>query len=166
MEANSPACPYTVTVRRNPHRKARPTTTSTKCQQTSVHPSSTAPEVPTFPIEEILAMEVPKNPKPNSDSDSENLSVFVRIRPLLPSTSSAKGQNPKSRAKNAWPQNPAKKKDKSTKKKNYSEVCITVNDSHSVSLSPPLTLQESKRIKSEVYEGFSHVFSPDSSQVH
>ncbi|GMN35815.1 hypothetical protein TIFTF001_005546 [Ficus carica] len=109
-------------------------------------------------------MEVPENPKPNSDSDSENLSVFLRIRPLLPSTSSAKGQNPKSRAKNAWPQNPAKKKDKSTKKKNSSEVCITVNDSHSVTLSPPLKLQESKRIKSEVYEGFSHVFSPDSSQ--
>lgn len=163
-----PSCPYSVTVRRNPHRKARPPTTSTKCPQTSVHPSSsTVPEVPSFPIDEILAMEVPsRNPKPNSDSDSENLRVFLRIRPLLPSTSLP--QNPKSRAKNAWPQNPAKKnsaREKTAKKNKSSDVCIIVNDSQSVTLSPPSSLQDSKRIKSEVFEGFSHVFAPDSSQV-
>ncbi|XP_024030295.1 kinesin-like protein KIN-6 [Morus notabilis] len=161
------SCPYTVTVRRNPHRKARPPTTSTKCPQTSVLPSSsTVPEVPSFPIDEILAIEVPsRNPKPNSDSDSENLRVFLRIRPLLPSTSLP--QNPKSRAKNAWPQNPAKKnsaREKTAKKNKSSDVCIIVNDSQSVTLSPPSSLQDSKRIKSEVFEGFSHVFAPDSSQ--
>ena len=113
----------------------------------------------------------PKNPNtnPNSDSASENLKVFLRIRPLLPSSSPAKNQNPKPRAKNAWPQNPAKKnsaRERAAKKKNSGcDVCITVNDSQSVTLSPPLALQESKRIKSEVYEGFSHVFAPDSSQV-
>ena len=167
METKSPdTCPYSVTVRRNPHRKARPTT-STKCQQ---HVSVPPLEVPSFPIDDILAMEVPQNPNPNpnSDSVSENLKVFLRIRPILPSASPAKDQNLKPRSKNAWPKNPAKKnpaRERAAKKKSSGEVCITVNDSQSVTLSPPLVLQESKRIKSEVYEGFSHVFAPDSSQV-
>ncbi|XVF00424.1 hypothetical protein REPUB_Repub04eG0000400 [Reevesia pubescens] len=38
-------------------------------------------------------------------------------------------------------------------------------DVHSVTLSPPLPLQETKRIKSEVYEGFSHVFSAESTHT-
>ena len=191
METKSPStCPYSATVRRNPPRKARPTTTTTsKCHQIQVHSSSsTVPDVPSFPTEEILS----ENPKPKSDTTSENLRVFLRIRPLLPSTSATKVQNPKSRdknvwprnhlrvflrtkvqnpksrAKNVWPQNPAKKnssRDKIANKKKSSDFCVKVNDYQSVTLLPPSHLQESKRIKSEVYEGFSHVFAPDSSQV-
>lgn len=168
METKSPStCPYSVTVRRNPHRKARPTTTTTKSRPPDSS-SSTVPEVASFPTEEILSMEVSENPKPKSDSASENLRVFLRIRPLLPSTSLIKDHNPKSRARNVWPQNPSKKnsaRDKATNKKKSSDVCVKVNDFQSVTLSPPLNLQESKRIKSEVYEGFSHVFAPESSQV-
>ena len=181
MEMKSPPpCPSTVTVRRNPHRRARPTP-STNAPQIPVPPSSlpTARDIPSFPIQDILAMEIPQNPKPDSPPSppkapiSEDLKVYVRIRPLLPPklsgrNATAADQNPRARAKNAWPQNPAKKsaaRDKNAKTKKTDEVCITVNDSHSVTLSPPLALKESKRIKSEVYEGFSHVFPMDSSQV-
>lgn len=161
-----------ITVRRNPHRKARTATAATKCLQKPTAPSSSTPsEVPSFPIEEILAIDVPKinpnpnpSPNPNPDAGLENLRVFLRIRPILHS----KDQNPKPRPKNAWPQNPAKKisaREKTVTKKNSGDLCITVNDSHSVTLSPPLALQESKRIKSEFYEGFSHVFATDSTQV-
>uniref|UniRef100_A0A2N9FQV0 Kinesin motor domain-containing protein n=1 Tax=Fagus sylvatica TaxID=28930 RepID=A0A2N9FQV0_FAGSY len=180
MEMKSPPpCPSTVTVRRNPHRRARPTP-STNAPQIPVPPSSlpTARDIPSFPIQDILAMEIPQNPKPDSPPSppkapiSEDLKVYVRIRPLLPPklsgrNATAADQNPRARAKNAWPQNPAKKnaaRDKNAKTKKTDEVCITVNDSHSVTLSPPLALKESKRIKSEVYEGFSHVFPMDSSQ--
>lgn len=180
MEMKSPPpCPSTVTVRRNPHRRARPTP-SINAPQIPVPPSSlpTARDIPSFPIQDILAMEIPQNPKPDSPPSppkapiSEDLKVYVRIRPLLPPklsgrNATAADQNPRARARNAWPQNPAKKnaaRDKNAKTKKTDEVCITVNDSHSVTLSPPLALKESKRIKSEVYEGFSHVFPMDSSQ--
>ncbi|XP_062100315.1 kinesin-like protein KIN-6 isoform X2 [Humulus lupulus] len=170
METKSPqTCLYSVTVRRNPPRKARPTTTATKSRQVPLHSSSsTVPDIPSFPTEEILCMEVSENPKPKLlDSTSENLKVFLRVRPILPSTSLDKDHNPKSRAKNAWPQNPAKKtsaRDATKNKKKSGEICVKVNDCHSVTLTPPLNLQGAKRVKSEVYEGFSHVFAPDSSQ--
>lgn len=185
MEMKSPPpCPGTVTVRRNPPRKAR-ATPSTNAPQMPVVPSSsstTTRAIPSFPIQDILSMEIPEKPRnplqpdPSSSSPegqiSDTLKVYLRIRSLLPPkpsgrNGSVRDQNPKLRAKNAWPQNPAKKtasRDKNAKK-NSGEVCVTVSDSHSVTLSPPLALQESKRNKSEVYEGFSHVFPPDSSQV-
>lgn len=40
--------------------------------------------------------------------------------------------------------------------------CLTINDSSSVTITPPVC--DSNRLKSEVYNGFSHVFSYDSSQ--
>jgi len=73
-----------------------------------------------------------------------------------------------------WPQNPSKKNNAKenrnpeiTKKvrKKDEEACITLNDSYSVTLTPPQSLQELKRSKTEVYEGFSHVFPADCSQV-
>ncbi|KAM4122196.1 hypothetical protein ACJW30_01G064100 [Castanea mollissima] len=184
MEMKSPPpCPSTVTVRRNPHRKARATPATTATQISNVPPSSstTTRDIPSFPIHDILAIEIPKNPNPPEDPSpssppkgpiSEDLKVYLRIRPLLlpkllGRNATVGDQNPRARAKNAWPQNPAKKnaaRDKNAKTKKSDEVCITVNGSHSVTLSPPLALKESKRIKSEVYEGFSDVFSTDSSQ--
>jgi kinesin family protein 18/19 len=180
-----PTCPGTVTVRRNPPRKAR-ATPSTNAPQMPLVPSSsstTTRAVPSFPIQDILSMEIPEKPRnppqpePSSSSPkgpiSDNLKVYLRIRPLLPPKPSGRNGSvrdpiPPSRSKNAWPQNLAKKtvsRDKNAKKKNSGEACVTVSDSHSVTLSPPLAVQESNRIKSVVYEGFSHVFPPESSQV-
>ncbi|KAD6453500.1 hypothetical protein E3N88_08205 [Mikania micrantha] len=48
------------------------------------------------------------------------------------------------------------------KKKN--ETCLKLNDSHSVTLCPPQSLIDARRTKSEVYEGFLHVFCDESSQ--
>ncbi|XP_020535407.1 kinesin-like protein KIN-6 isoform X2 [Jatropha curcas] len=177
MEMKSPPpCPNTVTVRRNPPRRARPTP-STNPPQNLIPSSSTKPDVTPFPIQEILAMEIPQNTQPEPPTAtttlaqvSENLKVYLRIRPLVSPKPLSKGvndQNFKQRHKNAWPQNPVAKKnairEKNTKKKS-SEICISVNDSQSVTLSPPQALQDSKRIKAVVYEGFSHVFPADASQ--
>ncbi|KAI9200755.1 hypothetical protein LWI28_012843 [Acer negundo] len=167
-EMKSPplTCPNTITVRRNPHRKARPTP-STAVPQIPTSPSKNLPEISSFPIDEILSIQIPQNPQPDlslASSTSKNLNVFLRLRPLVPVKSG--DQNSKPRAKNVWPKNPVKRvafKEKSAKDKS-SEACITVNDSQSVTLSPPLALQTSKRIRSVVYQGFSYVFSADSSQ--
>lgn len=181
MDTNShptpPPCPSTVTVRRNPYRKARSTNPS-KFQST---PSSKLPEISSFPIQDILSEQIHQNlpstamiaasESPSPDSISENLKVYLRIRPLVPQdlTKNVGEPNPRSRAKNVWPQNPSKRnsvKEKKITKKSMNVSCIKVNeDFHSVTLSPPLPLQETKRIKSEVYEGFSHVFSAESTQV-
>ncbi|KAA8537506.1 hypothetical protein F0562_027114 [Nyssa sinensis] len=178
MEMKSPPpCPTTVTVRRNPPRKAR-ATPSTIVPLPMPLSSSIPQDIPSFPIQDILSIEVPQNPNsslstslsaPSEDPIAENLKVFLRIRPLNPLQSLGKQgkiavQTLKSRTKNAWPQNPTTKNTSKTKIKKKSENCITVNDSHSVTLCPPPALQDSKRVKSEVYEGFSHVFNADSSQ--
>ncbi|KAJ9675022.1 hypothetical protein PVL29_024118 [Vitis rotundifolia] len=160
---NSPPCPYTVTVRRNPHRKAR-ATPSTNAPPRPLLSNPITSEISAFPIQEILAMQVPQT---LSTPSPENLRVFLRIRPLVTLQGSGKcgsrgNQSSKSVAKNAWPQNPSTKIKR--KKNKNSEICIAVNNTQSVTLSPPSHLKDLKRIKSEVYEGFSHVFSADSSQ--
>ncbi|KAK0592830.1 hypothetical protein LWI29_026292 [Acer saccharum] len=159
-------CPKTVTVRRNPHWKASPMP-STAFPQIPTSPSKNLQEISSFPSDEILSIQIPQNPQPDlsqASSTSKNLNVFLRIRPLVLVKSG--DRNPKPRAKNVWPKNPAKRvavKEKSAKDK-CSKACITVDDSQSVTLSPPLALQTSKWIRSEVYQGFSYVFSADSSQ--
>ncbi|KAK9946915.1 hypothetical protein M0R45_012355 [Rubus argutus] len=166
MESTSPRqLPYTVTVRRNPHRRARPQSTPATAAAGISIPSCTVPKVP-FPTEEILSMDIS-----NSKPDPENLRVFLRIRPLLPSKPSDKRSgiagDTKARSKNVWPQNPANKnaaRDQKRKKNPNAEVCVKVNSARSVTVSPPTALQEPNRLKSEVYDGFSRVFSPDSSQ--
>ncbi|KAH9693423.1 kinesin-like protein KIN-6 [Citrus sinensis] len=171
METNSPpsTCPKTVAIRRNPHRKARPTPSRSVAIQNPT-PATILPQISSFPIDEILSIQIPPNPSQHKSSSatsspSETLKVFLRIKPLIyPKTGYQNSRS--SRAKNVWPQNSVKKnavKDKNVKSK-HQEDCITVNDHNSVTLSPPLALQASKRIKSEVYQGFSYVFSADSSQ--
>ncbi|GAY42894.1 hypothetical protein CUMW_070440 [Citrus unshiu] len=171
METNSPpsTCPKTVAIRRNPHRKARPTPSRSVAIQNPT-PATILPQISSFPIDEILSIQIPPNPSQHKSSSatsspSETLKVFLRIKPLIyPKTGYQNSRS--SRAKNVWPQNSVKKnavKDKNVKSK-HQEDCITVNDHNSVTLSPPLALQTSKRIKSEVYQGFSYVFSADSSQ--
>lgn len=167
-----PPCPSTVTVRRNPLRKARatPYTTATKQQPLSSLASAKSHDVSTFPIDEILSIQIPQSePKP---SIPETLKIFLRIKPLKTFTKVT--TTTKSRPRNVWPQNPSKKNNakenrnpeiaKRSKKKDE-EACITLNDSYSVTLTPPQSLQELKRSKTEVYEGFSHVFPADCSQV-
>ncbi|XP_028766248.1 kinesin-like protein KIN-6 isoform X2 [Neltuma alba] len=169
-------CPNTVTIRRNPYRRARATPINApQCYNSSI---SKLREVPPFPHEEILsAQNLDNAPSQLSStshgkSGSENIKVFLRIRPLLNPKGPGKvgslaDKNQRLRAKNAWPQNSTKKtifgREKNVKKSSI--VCIMVNDSHSVTLSTPIDLQESKKIKSETYGGFSHVFPTDSSQL-
>ncbi|KAK7352235.1 hypothetical protein VNO80_17654 [Phaseolus coccineus] len=156
MDPNtSPPCPGTITVRRNPPRRARATPKMTP-------KSFDLPEISSFPIDDVLPEQAQQNP--STSPENENLKVFLRIRPL----SSSPIQAPRVIGKSAWPKNPAKKNvpvagAKISKSKN-SSACITVNDSQSVTLSTPVSWHESKRIKSETYGGFSHVFSSDSSQ--
>ncbi|KAL6207561.1 hypothetical protein ACLB2K_018518 [Fragaria x ananassa] len=155
-------CPSTVTVRRNPHRRARPLTTPATAAPGIPTPSCTVPKVP-FPTEEIFSMDIS-----NSKPDPENLRVFLRIRPLLKPSDKRCGVagDLKARSKNVWPQNPrnAVREQQKKKKSPSAEVCVKVNSARSVTVSPPLALQEPNRLKSEVYDVFSHVFSPDSSQ--
>ncbi|KAL6982668.1 hypothetical protein U1Q18_045378 [Sarracenia purpurea var. burkii] len=172
-----------MTIRRNPHRKARATPSTQiplPVPLSSISPSSISQAIPSFPIQDILSIEIPQNPKQDlstSESSSateqplsENLKVFLRIRPLAPHRQSldkcAKngGQTLKSRTKNAWPQNPTSKNVPRSKPKKKNESCISVSESGSVTLCPPTALQEVKRAKTEIYDGFSHVFSADSSQ--
>ncbi|ESQ34793.1 hypothetical protein EUTSA_v10006798mg [Eutrema salsugineum] len=164
-----PPCPSTVTVRRNPPRKARatPYTTAAKPPAASLASANTH-EVPSFPIDEILSIQIPQSePKP---SISESLKIFLRIKPLKIFTKAA--TTTKSRPRNVWPQNPSKKNnakesrnhENAKKNKKSEEACIALNDPYSVTLTPPQALQELKRSKTEVYEGFSHVFPADCSQ--
>ncbi|KAG2321131.1 hypothetical protein Bca52824_014344 [Brassica carinata] len=164
MEEFSPTpCPSTVTVRRNPPRKARATPYTTAAKPP---PSSNTHDVPSFPIDEILSIQIPQpepEPKP-SVSVSESLKIFLRIKPLRVFSKATAAA--KSRPRNVWPQNPSKKHNvaKESRSKKSEEACITLNDSHSVTLTPPQALQELKRSKTEVFEGFSHVFPADCSQ--
>ncbi|CAH8391089.1 unnamed protein product [Eruca vesicaria subsp. sativa] len=153
-------CPSTVTVRRNPPRKARATPYTTTAAAAKPLPSSNnSHEVPSFPIDEILSIQIPQ-PKP---SVPESLKIFLRIKPLRIFTNKATTVTAKSRPRNVWPQNPSKKAKESRPKKSE-EACITLNDAYSVTLTPPQALQELKRSKTEVFEGFSHVFPANCSQ--
>lgn len=162
-----PPCPSTVTVRRNPPRKARATPYTTTAAA-KPPPSENTHDVPSFPIDEILSIHIPQpEPKP---SGSESLKIFLRIKPLRISNKVTAAA--KSRPRNVWPQNPTKKHNnnmgkgkESSRSKKREEACITLNDSYSVTLTPPQALQELKRSKTEVFEGFSHVFPPNCSQV-
>ncbi|KAF8406598.1 hypothetical protein HHK36_008686 [Tetracentron sinense] len=165
----TPKCPQTVTIRRNPPRKAKATpSASAAAIPFSSSSSSAIKDIPSFPLEEILSIDVPQIPpldlsKPSKDDEGcETLRIFLRIRPLKPNQSAKKKSNgvhgTRPRSKRASPQTEANK----NTKKNGS--FLAVNDSRSVTLTPPSALQDPKRIKTETYDGFTHVFSPDSSQ--
>ncbi|KAL6524837.1 hypothetical protein OROMI_030430 [Orobanche minor] len=145
MELKSPLhCPPTVTIRRNPPRKARPT------------PLSAAPlreplSSPFLP-RDLFAGEGSNN---TDISNAENLKVFLRIRPL---TVQKNSKNP-AEHKNAWPKKPKTKSNNCrSKTKTSRESCLQVNeDSRSVTVATP-------QAKSEVYGGFSHVFGSEALQ--
>ncbi|KAJ6757629.1 KINESIN-LIKE PROTEIN KIF23 [Salix koriyanagi] len=106
MEAKSPfECPNTVTVRRNPHRRARPTPSASTNRNPNVQNSNMKREISSFPIQDILEMEIPQKEPTGTRTRTRTSSTCYLRKP-----------------------------------------------------------QNSKRIKSEVYEGFSHVFASDSTQ--
>ncbi|KEH36252.1 kinesin-like protein KIN-6 isoform X2 [Medicago truncatula] len=156
MDTTTPkSCPYTVTVRRNPPRRARAT-----------------PLITPFPNEEMLSHQPSQIPSTTSEknenlknpSENENLKVFLRIRP---SQVQPPNQAPRVRTKTAWPKTQTKNiiATNNSKKKSSSSSCISINDSESVTLIVPSDLQDAKRVKLETYGGFTHVFPSNSSQV-
>lgn len=158
-----PPCPPTVTIRRNPPRKARATPSSA----IPLREPLSSPSI----SRDIFYTEILQNPNNIDDSNtdsstrilSENLKVFLRIRPLTVQ----KNSKHIAESKNAWPKNSKIKINSRPKTKKSSEICVQVNeDLRSVTVSTPPPLQEMKRIKSEVYEGFSHVFGAEVSQVN
>ncbi|XP_058225488.1 kinesin-like protein KIN-6 isoform X2 [Rhododendron vialii] len=162
--SSPPPCPKTVTIRRNPHRRARPTPSSVAPIPMPLSPSSISHNIPSFPTDEILSIQLPPNPNNLSPSDSlsapesENLRVFLRIRPLAPNGGV---QINKQHCKNGWPKSKHGSREKAKKR---TEICVSGNDYKSVTVSPPASLQEGKRVKTEVYGGFSQVFSAESTQ--
>ncbi|MCE5166051.1 hypothetical protein HAX54_014335, partial [Datura stramonium] len=110
-------------------------------------------------------MEVPE--KQLTLASSENLKVFMRIRTLVSQRETLKKEKTVAemkKTKNAWPKNAKSTNALLKKLKKSNGVCVTVIDEHSVTVSPPQSLQDGKRIKSEVYQGFSQVFSSEASQ--
>ncbi|VFQ69434.1 unnamed protein product [Cuscuta campestris] len=165
------SCPRTVTVRRNPRRRVRDTPL-TNIPLSLPKPSPVHRDnIPAFPVQEILSIDVEEQPKIDpvisEECLPENLKVYLRIRPAVIQNHAGKRAKAGAgtlHAKNVWPKNPREKTISEKKLKSPRKVCLVANDSHSVTLVPPAKLQDSKRTKSEVYEGFSHVFSPEASQ--
>ncbi|XP_072958531.1 kinesin-like protein KIN-6 isoform X2 [Typha angustifolia] len=144
MDSTTPPLP--TTVRRNPHRRAKQI------------PSATP-----FPLDDLIHPDPPQIPLPSSSNSdtSQNLNVFLRIRPLdVAPRPTRNPPGPKSRLPQRKGKGASPKKVKKT-----NDVCLVVNDSSSVTLSaPPSSSLDGKRSKSETYDGFSYVFSPESPQ--
>ncbi|XP_026432996.1 kinesin-like protein KIN-6 isoform X4 [Papaver somniferum] len=161
----SPKCPYTITVRRNPPRKAK------KTPSTNAPPSSKSTyfkpkDIRPYPIDDILKCDVSQAPTPVPIAPPENLEsirVFLRVRPIdirkvSTKNSDVAAKGARSKLKSVSPKRDLKK---TAKRK---EVCLCVTDSQSVTLAPPAGMQDTRRVKTEVYDGFNHVFNSDSLQ--
>ncbi|KAL9244036.1 hypothetical protein vseg_017853 [Gypsophila vaccaria] len=151
-------CPTTVNIRRNPPRRARPTPSTTVVAADAAetltshsHSLSSNPlTISSFPLNDILSIDVATTAASettinaavgrNSD-DSNSLKVFLRVRPTTI----------------VWKKVISKKVKEASVKS-----CVVVNDLNSVTVTPPVS--DSSRLKSEVYAGFSHVFSQHCSQ--
>lgn len=160
MDLQSPR-PVT-TVRRNPPRKARQT--SSTHVRSSSKPSNAVTGITPFPLDDVLVPEAPQihpltNQKPHKSNVgmSKNLKVFLRIRPL--ERRGLQGSNVAGGVARAPGRGRVAKEEE---RDNIS--CLFVNSSSSVTLNAPPSALESKRAKNEVYDGFSHVFPPESVQ--
>ncbi|KAL5995620.1 hypothetical protein ACLOJK_025686 [Asimina triloba] len=162
MEYNFPETPYTVTVRRNPPRRARPTPSAIKAPDPSSSAAPASKNIRPFPT---IDLDSPAPAKPaHQSNDSSTLQVFLRVRPVLVAKDAKKA--PKGQVASRPKGVPVK--DKRAKKKTASReinVCLTVNDSRSVTLTTPLSMVDTKRTKTETYDGFSHVFQSDACQL-
>ncbi|CAN6481296.1 unnamed protein product [Victoria cruziana] len=143
------------TVRRNPPRKAK--TPAPRPPEVLIPSSSSAADrrplrpihanIPTPPSIEEVKEPLPQKPC-ESLADTETLRVFLRIRPSKESKTKKLAAPAKTRGKEGG-----------------DRVCLVVSDSRSVTLTAPASAVDSKRIKSETFDGFSHVFRPESSQA-
>ncbi|XP_058090903.1 kinesin-like protein KIN-6 isoform X4 [Magnolia sinica] len=166
MDFQFKTTPYTVTVRRNPHRKARqtPSTANAPDPSTSSLPFAIT-DIPPLPAIDL------DTPSPSKSSEPahapETLRVFLRIRPVIVSPPGEKKKTPAASGNAAsrpkgFPEKEKKKKKKTASAKN--NVCLSVNDTGSVTITTPSSMIDVKRTKTETYDGFTHVFSPDSLQ--
>ncbi|XP_068640038.1 kinesin-like protein KIN-6 isoform X2 [Aristolochia californica] len=160
MDFVSPSpCPLTVTVRRNPRRKVRDTPSTVPDRP--VPDPARLKEIPPFPLQGLIESDAnPSAPEPSLVVvNSESLHVYLRIKPL--DLKPLKNKNGGGVNKKLLSRGNVQKK---VEKKNKSnELCLVVNDSTTVTLMVPPSLG-SKRVKNVVYEGFSHVFPPNSVQ--
>ncbi|KAF5200236.1 Kinesin [Thalictrum thalictroides] len=171
-------CPSAVTVRRNPPRRAKAPFTTTSNSTPASKSLLKRKEISSFPLQEILQCQLvppPLHPTSSSTSStttttatnnnhSEHLRVFLRIKPLNSNNSTTTTTTTTSKQVKGKAALPALKK-KSLKKTESDSLCLVVNDSQSVTLTPPQSLQDAKRFKSEVYDGFTQVFDTDSTQI-
>lgn len=146
------------TVRRNPPRRAKLTPAvnlfGPPAPSTATAAAAAAGITP-LTLDDLLQ---PEPQPPKKPDEPENLKVFLRVRPLEIRPKPAKNPKPRPRGK-LHPRSPKEAKEKSNK------VCLVVNDSCSVTLTAPPSVFDSKRSKSEIYDGFSFVFPPESAQV-
>ncbi|CAL4890586.1 unnamed protein product [Urochloa decumbens] len=140
--------PPPTTVRRNPPRRARPPPT----------PLASAKPKPSTIChlleDEAAAASIPPPPPSSSSPQEERLNVYLRIRPLpIPGKAVARPI-------------PGKEQRRKPKQAGGGELCLVPTGPNSVALTVPQSkLVDPKRGRTEVFDGFSAVFSPDSTQL-
>ncbi|KAK1322143.1 hypothetical protein QJS10_CPA03g02259 [Acorus calamus] len=150
-----------VTVRRNPHRRARPTPSTTNDpDHLSMDPSLAVKQIRPFPLHDLLEPSDEQPATPAEAIDSENLRVFIRIRPL----ETLRKPNKAASTIRSRPKAPSVNAIRGGQSKKMKAVCLSVNGPHSLTLVPPPSMVELKRAKTEAFEGFSFVFPPESLQ--
>ncbi|KAK9113263.1 hypothetical protein Scep_020782 [Stephania cephalantha] len=178
MDSETPSC---LTLRRNPHRKAKAKATPAA---TDAPRNANAAPIRPFPLQDIdiLQCDVQQqddlNPPPDihihihsSSSEKEihnheNLRLYLRIRPLTKLLTPKTKTKTKPNAANNISINRSNKPNNNNKPKDE-QVCLFLSTSQSsVTLTPPLAaMQDSKRARTEVYDGFTRVFAPEASQT-
>ncbi|KAK8461229.1 hypothetical protein SEVIR_1G001500v4 [Setaria viridis] len=142
--------PPPTTVRRNPPRRARPP--PTPLASAKPNPSSLSRL-----LEDEAAASIPPPPASSSSPrQEERLKVYLRIRPV-PDRDHCKavprpmlGKDPRRKPKQAG----------------SGELCLVPTGPNSVALTVPQSkLVDPRRGRTEVFDGFSAVFSPDSTQL-
>ncbi|CAN6236796.1 unnamed protein product [Urochloa humidicola] len=149
-EPASPRPP--TTVRRNPPRRARPP--PTPLASAKPKPSSLSRSLEDEAA--AAAVSVPPPPPSSSSPQEERLKVYLRIRPL-PN---------RDRCKAVARPMPGKEPRRKPKQAGGGELCLVPTGPNSVALTVPQSkLVDPKRGRTEVFDGFSAVFSPDSTQL-
>ncbi|CAM0149329.1 unnamed protein product [Urochloa decumbens] len=147
-EPASPPSP--TTVRRNPPRRARPPPTPLASAKPKASSLSRLLE------DEAAAASIAPPPASSSSPQEERLKVYLRIRPL-PN---------RERCKAVARPIPGKDQRRKPKQAGGGEVCLVPTGPNSVALTVPQSkLLDPKRGRTEVFDGFSAVFSPDSTQL-
>ncbi|OEL12924.1 Kinesin-like protein KIN-6 [Dichanthelium oligosanthes] len=143
--------PPPTTVRRNPPRRARPP--PTPLASAKPKPSSLSRLLE----DEAAAAASIRPPLPHSSSpQEERLKVFLRIRPLPD----------RDRCKAVARPMPGKDPRRKPKPAGDGELCLVPTGPNSVALTVPQSkLVDPKRGRTEVFDGFAAVFSPDSTQL-